>query len=148
MVALLVSIRTTSEATFSDNSSSFSASQRWNGGSAFRPIKSSSSSAFGPGVDAIEPDLVEQERLRAIEDRIDRIDEPAFRTPVSREGKLRPVALRGRFHVGENIRAAEGVDRLFRIADERHRRTAPVVNAREDRILHRIGVLEFSIKAA
>src|SRR5688500_12203308 len=47
-----------------------------------------------------------------------------------------------RAQIRENVRAAEAVDRLLRVADKEHRKAAAPIYALEDAVLNRIGVLE------
>ncbi len=48
-----------------------------------------------------------------------------------------------RFHIGENIGAAEGVNRLFRVANQQQGRIRLATpDAAEDTILLRVGILE------
>ena len=51
-------------------------------------------------------------------------------------------SLAARLHVGEDIRPAKGVDRLLGIADHAQRRSGSTIEAGEEPVLHRIGVLE------
>src|SRR5881275_3404475 len=75
------------------------------------------------------------------ENRVYSIEELRFRTPIPAQGV---TAIRNfcRFQISKNVRAAKSIDCLFGIADKKYGSVATAINLREDRILHRIGILE------
>ena len=79
--------------------------------------------------------------LRALEQRVVRVQQALVAAPVDVERPLglhRRLRLEIRVHVG----AAEGVDRLLRIADEDERLAVGIEGAAHDVPLHGVGVLE------
>jgi hypothetical protein len=56
---------------------------------------------------------------------------------------MRRLRVTSRVKVGEDVGSPEAVDRLLRIAHEEHRKARPAIDAIEDGVLHRIGILEF-----
>ena len=85
--------------------------------------------------DALVPEL------RAAEQRVVGVDEALVAAPVDLERRalVGPV---GRLEVGVDVGAAEGVDRLLRVADEDERRAAVAERAAHDVPLDGVGVLE------
>ena len=79
--------------------------------------------------------------LGAAEQRVVGVDEALVAAPVDLERRalVGPV---GRFEVGVDVGAAEGVDRLLRVADEDERRVAVPEGAAHDVPLDGVGVLE------
>ena len=92
----------------------------------------------GPDL-AVDDALVPE--LRAAEQRVVGVDEALVAAPVDLERRalVGPV---GRFEVGVDVGAAEGVDRLLRVADEDERRAAVAEGAAHDVPLDGVGVLE------
>ena len=88
---------------------------------------------------AVDDALVPE--LRAAEQRVVGVDEALVAAPVDLERRalVGPV---GRFEVGVDVGAAEGVDRLLRVADEDERRVAVPEGAAHDVPLDGVGVLE------
>ena len=71
---------------------------------------------------------------------LEAVDERLVTAPVDAEGLLLPRGLRG-LKVGDDIAAAECVDRLLRVTDQNHRRN-PAEGVVDHLPLHRVGVLE------
>ncbi len=82
-------------------------------------------------------------RLRVIEQLVQRGDQLRRRAVIGRQVEGLAIRLLLGGHIGRQIRTAEGVDRLLGIADKTQRRLAGLcINAVEDGVLDRVGVLE------
>jgi hypothetical protein len=79
--------------------------------------------------------------LRAAQQRVVGVDEPLVAAPVDLEGRALVGAV-GRLEVRVDVGAAEGIDRLFGVADEDERRVAVPEGAAHDVPLDGVGVLE------
>ncbi len=100
----------------------------------------------GRGLDfGIVDRIAEDEGIGAArEQRVDRAHQVRLRAPVGREAVTPGRRQAARLHVGKDVAAAKTVDRLFGVADQRQAGAAVGrINALEDPVLHRVGILEF-----
>ena len=90
-----------------------------------------------------EPDALEYEAPQGCaEDLVHRGDQPRLGAPVLAEREAIAGVVRG-FKVGEDIRSAEAIDGLLRVANQKEKGNAAREGAAKDRVLDGVRVLEF-----
>ena len=97
------------------------------------------SAAAVVGVDVAHHDA-RVTQLGTQQDRLQALQQGVVAAPVLAEGPLVPRGV-GRRQIGDDVPAAEGVDRLFGVPDEHHRADS-AERLLDHRPLHRVGVLE------